>query len=115
MLDIDSSGTPEKVNFLWDATNKVMYAFTQDPVALEGGSMADKGLLIAQYGEANTAKREMGSGVWVYATERDTTATGEVRGKLFGCRFDKDGNTTECGTGDWSRTTNDFIIESAVQ
>jgi hypothetical protein len=112
MVDLDSNGTQEKVNFLWDATNKVMYAFTHDPVKLDDGSMADKGLLVAQFGEGNPEKRDMGSGVWMYATARDTSASGEVAGTLFGCRFDKDGNETECGTGKWSRTDNDFIIET---
>jgi len=112
MVDIDSNGTQEKVNFLWDVTNRVMYAFTHDPVKLDDGSMADKGLLVAQYGEGNPEKRPFGSGVWMYATALDTTATGDAAGTLFGCRFDKDGNETECGTGKWSRTNNDFVIET---
>src|SRR5580765_6441137 len=74
MIDIDSSGTPEKVGFMWDATNKVMYAYTQDPVTLDDGTVADKGLVVGQFGEGNTANRPLGSGFWAYAVSRDTTS-----------------------------------------
>ena len=112
MVDIDSSGTKEKVGFMWDGTNKVMYAYTRDPVTLSDGSMADKGLLAAQYGDGNTGHREIGSGFWAYAVERDTSATGEITGKLFGCRFNKFGDETECGEGEFSRTGNEFSIKT---
>jgi len=110
MVDVDSNGTKEKVGFMWDGTNKVMYAYTKDPVMLADGSIADQGLLVVQYGVANTKNREVGSGVWAYAVERDSTAAGKVTGTLFGCRFDKFGNETECGTGEWSRDGNEFTI-----
>ena len=48
-----------------------------------------KGLLVAQFGEGNTANRPLGSGFWAYATSRDTTSYREVEGTLYGCRFDK--------------------------
>jgi hypothetical protein len=114
-VDLDSNGTREKVGFMWDATNKVMYAYTHDPVMLEDGTMADKGLLVTQYGEGNTRQRDAGSGFWAYATSRDTSTSGNVSGTLFGCRFDKLGNETECGAGEWSRMDNDFKISSKVK
>jgi len=114
-VDIDSNGTKEKVGFMWDGTNKVMYAYTHDAVMLEDGTMADKGLLVTQYGEGNTRQRDAGSGFWAYATSRDTSATGSVTGTLFGCRFDRLGNETECGTGEWSRMDNDFKISSQMK
>ena len=77
--------------------------------------MADKGLLVAQFGEGNTADRPLGSGFWAYATTRDTTSYRETEGALFGCRFDKTGQETECGPGTWSRVNNDFKIESKVK
>ena len=113
--DIDSNGTPEKVGFMWDGTNKVMYAYTQDPVTLDDGSVADKGVLVAQFGEGNKMNRPLGSGFWAYATSRDTTSYRETEGSLYGCRFDNTGAETECGPGTWSRVNNDFKISTMVK
>jgi len=109
------NGTQEKVGFMWDATNKVMYAYTMDPVRLDDGTVADKGLLVAQYGDGNTKSQPMGSGFWAYATSRDTTSYREVSGTLNGCRFDKTGEETACGSGTWSRVNNEFNIETKVE
>jgi hypothetical protein len=113
MVDVDSSGTKKKVDFMWDATNKVMYAYTLDPVRLNDSTVADKGLLVAQFGDGNTRNKEIGSGFWAYALERDTSDTGTVSGKLYGCRFNKYGQVTECGPAEWSRTGNEFSIKLA--
>jgi len=115
MVDIDSNGTAEKVGFMWDASNKVMYAYTHDPVTLDDGTMADKGLLVGQFGQGNTMNRPGGSGFWAYATARDTTSYREVEGTLFGCRFDLSGEETECGPGSWSRVNNNFAISTKVK
>jgi len=112
MADVDSNGTKEKVGFMWDATNKVMYAYTRDPITLSDGSMADHGLLAAQFGDGNTGNREIGSGFWAYAVSRDSSATGQVTGTLFGCRFNKYGDETECGPGEFSRAGNEFTIRT---
>jgi hypothetical protein len=111
MVDVDSSGTKEKVDFMWDATNKVMYAYTLDPVSIDDSTSADKGLLVAQFGDGNTRHKENGSGFWAYALERDTSATGTISGKLYGCRYNKFGEVTECGPAEWSRTGNEFSIK----
>jgi hypothetical protein len=115
MVDIDSNGTPEQVGFMWDGAGKVMYAYTHDPVTLDNGSIADKGLVVAQFGEGNTVNRPLGSGFWAYATTRDTTDYRETEGNLFGCRFDATGTETECGPGTWSRVNNDFNISTMVK
>lgn len=111
MVDVDSSGTNEKVDFMWDATNKVMYAYTLDPVQVNDSTRADKGLLVAQFGDGNTRGKEIGSGFWAYALERDTSATGEITGKLYGCRYTKYGEVTECGPAEWSRTGSEFQLK----
>jgi hypothetical protein len=114
-VDIDSNGTPEKVGFMWEATGKVMYAYTYDPITLDDGTIADKGLVVAQFGEGNTMNRPMGTGFWAYATARDTMSYREVEGTLYGCRFDASGDETECGPGTWSRVNNDFKISTMVK
>jgi hypothetical protein len=112
--DVDSNGTPETIRFMWDGQAKVMYAHTQDWVKLSDGTVADKGLLVAQFGEGNTRNKVPGSGWYAYALTRDTTATG-VTGTLFGCTFDKYGAEGECGTGTFSRDDNEFHIEVVGQ
>jgi hypothetical protein len=114
-VDIDSNGTTEKVGFMWDGTSKVIYAYTHDPVTLTDGSMADKGLLVGQYGEGNTQQRTPATGFWAYAITRDTTDYRETEGALYGCRFDQYGEETECGAGTWSRVNNEFSVKTKVQ
>jgi hypothetical protein len=113
--DVDSSGTTETVTMLWDETNKVFYAFTRDPIRLAGGSMADQGLMVAQFGEGNTQTRVPGSGWYAYVTSRDTTSAGDITGTLFGCRFDNNGMEQACGVGRWERNTNEFVLEIESQ
>jgi hypothetical protein len=113
--DVDSSGTTETIAFLWDEANKVLYAFTRDPIRLADGAMADQGLMVAQFGEGNTKARVPGSGWYAYVTARDTTSAGQVTGNLFGCRFDNQGTELECGTGTWEKTANEFILEVQPQ
>ena len=115
MADIDSNGTEEKVGFMWDGDAKVMFAYTLDPVRLDDGTVAKKGLVMAQYSEGNTAKRQQGSGFWAYATTRDTLSYRLVEGSLYGCRFDQLGRTTECGPGRWTRDNNNFAINTKVK
>ena len=115
MADIDSNGTEEKVGFMWDSDDKVMYAYTLDPVRLDDGTLARKGLIMAQFSEGNTAKRQQGSGFWAYATTRDTLSYRLVSGSLYGCRFVQLGRTTECGPGRWTRDNNNFAIISMVK
>ena len=110
MADVDSNGTEEKVGFLWDDVEKVMYAYTHDPVRLDDGTMARKGIVMAQFAEGNMANRQVGSGFWAYATTRDTTSFRVVEGSLYGCRFDHYGRTTECGPGRWTSDKNVFAI-----
>jgi hypothetical protein len=115
MVDIDSNGTQEKIGFMWDATAKVMYAYTYDPVMLDDGSVADKGLIVAQFADGNAANRPQGSGYWAYATTRDTLSYRLVEGSLYGCRFDPMGEETECGPGTWNRDNNNFSIKTSVR
>ena len=115
MVDVDSNGTPEKVGFMWDGINKVMYAYTHDPVTLDDGTTAANGLVVAQFGEGNKDGRSKGSGFWAYATTRDTMSYRLVEGGLYGCRFDETGTETECGTGTWLRDNNNFTISTKVK
>ena len=115
MADIDSNGTEEKVGFMWDSDDKVMYAYTLDPIRLDDGTMAKKGIVMAQFSEGNTAKRQQGSGFWAYATSRDTLSYRLVTGSLYGCRFDQYGRMVECGPGKWTRDNNNFAISTRVK
>lgn len=114
MVDVDSSGRQEKIGFMWDGASKIMYAYTKDPVTLADGTVADKGLLVTQFGANNTKGKPEGSGWYAYATERDSTAAG-VAGKLHGCTFDAAGNILQCGEGTFDRKGNEFNISVKPQ
>jgi hypothetical protein len=109
VADVDSNGTEEKIGFMWNAKDKIMYAYTQDPVTLSDGTVADKGVLITQFGEGNTRNRAAGSGWYAYALESDTTATG-ASGTVYGCTFDQTGVILDCGTGTFERDGGDIKI-----
>jgi hypothetical protein len=113
IADVDSNGTQEKIGFMWDAKNKVMYAYTQDPVTLSDGTLADKGLLISQFGDGNTRGRVHGSGWYAYALQRDSTSDGS-KGIIHGCTFDNTGAILECGIGKFERDGVDFKIKDAA-
>jgi hypothetical protein len=114
IADVDSNGTEEKIGFMWDTQNRVMYAYTQDPITFSDGTIADKGALITQFGEGNTLGRAVGSGWYAYALSADTTATGAA-GNLYGCTFDHTGMILECGTGTYERVGTEFKISVTPQ
>jgi hypothetical protein len=112
--DVDSNGTQEKIGFMWDGDNKIMYAYTRDPITLGDGTIADKGLLVTQYGADNKKDKPEGSGWYAYVTERDSTAAGAT-GKLYGCTYDARGNVLQCGPGTFDRKGNEFNISVKPQ
>ena len=112
--DVDSNGVKDSITLMWDGQAKVMYAYTRDPIALSEGKTADLGLMVAQFADGNTRKKEPGSGWYAYLLSRDSTATG-VTGNLFGCTFDKYGAEGQCGTGTFSRSENEFHIDAVGQ
>jgi hypothetical protein len=114
MVDVDSSGRQEKIGFMWDGASKIMYAYTKDPVTLADGTVADKGLLVTQFGANNTKGKPEGSGWYAYATERDSSVAG-IAGKLYGCTFDAAGNILQCGEGTFDRKGDEFNISVKPQ
>jgi hypothetical protein len=114
MIDVDSSGKQDKIGFMWDSHNKIMYAYTRDPVTLSDGTVADKGLLVLQYGAENSKDKPEGSGWYAYATERDSTAAGAT-GTLHGCTFDANGQILQCGDGTFDKKGNEFDIKVTPQ
>ena len=83
------------VDALWDDEGKVLYLYDEVDVActLTDG-VASTSLLVAIYGDGNTAKKAVGSGWWVASLDEGDCAAEEVM--VYGCRFDAKGYATEC-------------------
>jgi hypothetical protein len=92
-----------------------MYAYTHDPITLDDGSIADKGLVVGQFGDGNTQNRPLGSGFWAYATTRDTTSYRETEGTLYGLPLRQERRRNRVRTRTWSRANNDFKLSTMVK
>ncbi len=106
-IDIDGDGDLEDVEVLWDDEDKLMYFYDELDVdcALTDGT-ASSSLLIAIYGNGNTAKAPKGSGWWVSSLDQGECAAEET--DVYGCTFDAAGNATECAEVD--TYVNDVIV-----
>lgn len=94
-IDIDGDGDEEEADLLWDDENKVLYLSDDGPFACRVGGTGNGQMLMAVYGTGNTQNRPAGSG-WVVAHLDANECQAQAEG-LFGCRFDANGNATECG------------------
>jgi hypothetical protein len=94
-IDIDGDGDVEEVDWLWDDEDKVLYLYDETDLgcALTDG-VASSSLLVAVYGDANTARKSAGSGWWVATLDEGECAAEET--DVYGCRFDANGNAREC-------------------
>lgn len=107
-LDVDGSGNPVQVDEVWDNGHKVLYVSNDRNFGCGNGQSAGGSTLMAVYGKGNTLHRPTGSGWWV--TELDAGACGVPEGGLYGCKFDDDGNNTDCGVGTIQSETDDLVI-----
>jgi hypothetical protein len=94
-IDIDGDGDMDTVDALWDDEDKVLYLYDELDVdcAMTDG-MASTSLLVAVYGDGNTAKQKSGSGFWVASLDEGECLAEET--DVYGCTFDAMGNATMC-------------------
>lgn len=107
-LDVDGSGNPVQVDEVWDNRHKVLYVSNDRSFGCGNGQSAGGSTLMAVYGKGNTLHRPTGSGWWV--TELDAGACGVPDAGLYGCKFDGDGNNTDCGSGTVQSEADDVVI-----
>jgi hypothetical protein len=111
-LDIDGDGEVEETTLVWDAADRVLYAFSRGTFRCQSGPTAVVDLLVAANGPDNRRNRPVGSGFWVADLGKDEC--GAESAGLWGCKFDGGGDATECGAGRIDAKNDDLIILTAT-
>ena len=94
-IDVDGDGQAEVTDVALDRKTKVLYFANDRSVACANGGTADGSVLMALYGKGNTSGKPVGSG-W-FVAELDAGECAVPTAGLYGCRFDANGNATQCG------------------
>jgi hypothetical protein len=107
-IDIDGDGDVETVDALWDDEDKVLFLSDETDVAcaLTDG-VASSSLLVALFGQGNTAKKPVGSGWYVVDLDAGECAVEEA--DLYGCNFDAKGNPTACEAATIDYATDEIV------
>jgi hypothetical protein len=110
-LDVDDDGVVETSDFLYDAQRGVLYTYREDEFACPNGNPASGSILEAVYATGNKADKPVGSG-W-YAVNVNVGQCNAQKAGTFGCRFDANGNATQCGAVTVNYSTGEVDIASA--
>jgi hypothetical protein len=106
-----SGGNTVATDFLYNPNLGVIYGYREDDFNCANGQPAHGGILEAQYTQGNQANKPVGSG-W-YAVELDAGKCAAKESGIYGCRFDGNGNPTECGAAVINSQTGDIDIATA--
>ncbi len=106
------SGGMVTTDFLYDPNVGVLYGYRQDNFTCANGSAASGNILQALYTAGNKSGKPAGSG-W-YAVELDAGKCAAKTSGIYGCKFDTNGNPTECGAATINSGTGEIDI-AAVQ
>lgn len=90
-----SGGNTVTTDFLYDPNLGVVYGYREDDFKCANGQPAHGNILEARYTQGNQASKPVGSG-W-YAVELDAGKCAAKESGIYGCKFDANGNPTECG------------------
>jgi len=107
-LDVDADGTVETSDFLYDAQRGVVYAYREDDFTCPNGQSETGSILMALYATGNNDAEPVGSGWYVVNVDEGQCAAEEAA--LYGCRFDANGNPTECGAATLNNATGEVDI-----
>jgi hypothetical protein len=106
-----SGGNTVTTDFLYNPNVGVVYGYREDDFKCANGQPARGNILEAQYTQGNQASKPVGSG-W-YAVELDAGKCAAKESGIYGCRFDANGNPTECGAAAINSQTGDIDIVTA--
>ena len=106
-----SSGNTVTTDFLYNPNVGVVYGYREDDFKCANGQPAHGNILEAQYTQGNQASKPVGSG-W-YAVELDAGKCAAKESGIYGCRFDANGNPTQCGAAAINSQTGDIDIVTA--
>ena len=111
-IDLEGNGQKSETQMLWDNTDKALFMYGDKTLTCRNGDMAMANLLIAVYGNGNTAKKPVGSGWWAAGLEEGKCAM--KTDTLYGCKFDQKGNNTSCGVAELDQNTHELTIVEAT-
>jgi hypothetical protein len=94
-VDLHDDGSVETTEFLYDAQRGIVYAYGEDDFTCANGKPERAGILEAVYAAGNKGGKPVGSGYYVVGLNAGQCAAKKAGG--YGCKFDADGNPTECG------------------
>ena len=107
-LDVDDDGTVENSQYLYDAKRGVLYTYREDDFACPNGNPESGSILMALYAKGNPANKPVGSG-W-YLVNLNAGQCAAKKAGTFGCKFDADGNATECGAATVNNATGEIDV-----
>ena len=94
-VDIHDDGSVETTEFLYDAQKGIVYAYGEDDFTCANGKPERAGILEAVYAAGNKAGKPVGSGYYMVGLNAGQCAA--QKAGAYGCKFDANGNPTECG------------------
>jgi len=114
-IDVDDDGTVETSDYLYDAQRGVLYTYREDDFACPNGNPESGSILMALYAQGNKANRAVGSG-W-YLVNLNAGQCAAKKAGTFGCKFDANGNPTECGAATVNKATGeiDVVVAKAAK
>jgi hypothetical protein len=95
-------------DFLYDPNIGVLYGYREDDFKCANGQPAHGGIMEALYAKGNKSSKPVGSG-W-YAVELDAGKCAAKESGIYGCKFDANGNATECGTATINNRTGEIDV-----
>lgn len=100
-------------DFLYNPNVGVVYGYREDDFRCANRQPAHGNILEARYTQSNQAGKPAGSG-W-YAVELDAGKCGAKASGIYGCRFDANGDPTECGVATINDQTGDIDLWRLVK
>lgn len=107
-LDVDDDGTVENSQYLYDAKRGILYTYREDDFACPNGNPESGSILMALYTQGNSVNKPVGSG-W-YVVNLNTGQCAAKKSGTFGCKFDANGNATECGAATVNNATGEVDL-----
>jgi len=107
-VDVDADGVVETNDFLYDAGRGVLYTYREDDFTCKNGKPESGSILAALYAKGNKAGKPVGSGWYVVNVNKGQCAS-QTAG-TFGCKFDANGNATECGAATINNATGELDV-----
>ncbi len=105
---VSFAGGSVTTDFLYDPNIGVLYGYREDDFTCSNGQTAHGGILEALNAQGNKAGKPPGSGWW--AVELSAGKCGAKESAVYGCKFDANGNATECGAATINNTTGEIDV-----